>query len=89
MTTTLEFTVTETAYSEWLCENPKCRAVIGRVITHNKNQELDMVPERGIKIIGDADVHCLVCGSVREWHIGQEAIDHLINRVIQQRSKKY
>jgi len=71
--------------SHWCCQ--KCGTVIGRVIIHNHNEYLDMVSERGIKLLGSADVHCIHCGSVREWHPGQEAINHLVKRVVDSRKR--
>lgn len=69
----------------WKCQ--KCGQLIGRVEYRNRNQVLNMVKERGILLIGDADVHCLKCGEIREWHMGTVGIDHLVNRVIEGRRK--
>jgi hypothetical protein len=70
----------ETDYRPWYCL--KCGIVIGRVVTSNKITKLNMIPERGIILLGDADIHCLNCGTIREWHYNEDTLNRLIDRVL-------
>ena len=65
---------------EWRCKN--CGELLGYIVDQNHNEYLDMVTTRGIKLLGSADVHCLCCGGVREWHPGDAKLDRLISKVV-------
>lgn len=85
--TNIQMTVIETSCRDYLCLN--CGNIIGRIVIQNHIEKLDMVPERGVMLTGDADIHCLFCGSVREWHPNDETLKRLVDRVLQMRKKRY
>lgn len=72
--------------TKFICK--KCRAVLGLVFVKNKFHNLELAFVQGVIIKGDADIKCPVCGTVREWHIGEEAINHLVTRVLNHRSER-
>lgn len=52
--------------------------VLGVVRRENHANQLHLTD--GHVIVGSAQVWCPICESFRDWHAGQDAIDHLLQR---------
>jgi hypothetical protein len=70
--------VEEEITREWVCQS--CGRVLGRIVRLCNISRLDMLKERGVLITGSAYVHCLDCGEIREWHVGDDAMENLLKR---------
>jgi hypothetical protein len=87
LTTSIGITVaiSPDEYIPWIC--PRCGTEIGKIKREKGIPKLDMLSDRGIVVIGDADVHCLKCGMICEWHYNQEALARLVKRILDNRKK--
>jgi hypothetical protein len=86
--TSAEYIVTTSIEGKpWRCPN---RHLLGHVWRENNIRRLRLemhgiieLGERRMIVIltGPADVFCPVCGEMRTWHAGEEAMEDLIRRM--------
>jgi hypothetical protein len=72
--------------TKFICK--KCRGVIGSVFVKNKVHHLELAFAQGVIIKGEVEIACPTCGAVRDWRMGEEAINHLVNRILRHRAER-
>ncbi len=69
----------QSAHRPWRCGTGK--HVLGRVVRVNGVRRLHLEKAGGHVITGHAYVWCSACAAYREWHVGQDGMQEMLERM--------